>query len=470
MNFESAAEFCLNYALKKGVVFVDVRAEHSTSNHFLIHNGVLKSVSFGSDEGVGVRIKTRRNNALIFFSTNNLERNNLKSLIDNAIKLSEKRKISVEDGLCDNNKTFKKKYSVKQKINVLDLGPDEKIKLLLDLEKKTRDFAESRFFSLSDELTRKLILTSDGTRILSVIPRIHFYYVINVFEKNKVLEHYLPFGSSSGYEIIKRWNLSEKIKNDALALRNNLKHGRRLKPGVYDVVVAPEVTGIIVHESCGHPFEADRILGREAAQAGESFIKPEMLNKLFASVNVNIVDDPTVPKSYGYYLFDDEGVKARRKFLIRTGRITDFLHNKTTALLFNTKSNGSARSTSYEFEPIVRMSNTFMLPGDYYEEELIEGVKKGVFIKSFMEWNIDDKRFNQKYVGSEAYLIINGEVKEPIINPVLEITTPQLYKSIDVTANNLELFAGTCGKGEPMQGIPVTMGGPSFRMRRIRLR
>lgn len=156
--------------------------------------------------------------------------------------------------------------------------------------------------------------------------------------------------------------------------------------------------------------------------------------------------------------------------LMKNGRINEFLHNRESAYALGTKSNGSARSTSYSFEPIVRMSNTFMLPGDYKEEELIENVKDGVYIKSFMEWNIDDKRLNQKYVGAEAYEIKNGKLGKPLLNPVIEITTPQLYKAVDAVANNTEYFAGTCGKGEPMQGIPVWFGGPSFRMRRIFVR
>jgi len=86
-----------------------------------------------------------------------------------------------------------------------------------------------------------------------------------------------------------------------------------------------------------------------------------------------------------------------------------------------------------------------------------------------MEWNIDDRRFQQKYVGNEAYLIENGEITKPVKNPALELTTPKLWSSVDLIANNLQFFAGTCGKGEPMQGIPVLMGGPSMRLKNIKL-
>ena len=84
---------------------------------------------------------------------------------------------------------------------------------------------------------------------------------------------------------------------------------------------------------------------------------------------------------------------------------------------------------------------------------------------SFMEWNIDDKRLNQKYVGAEAYLIENGRITKPVKRPILETTTPEIWSSIVKIANNMEFHAATCGKGEPMQGVPVTMGGPSALLR-----
>ncbi len=149
--------------------------------------------------------------------------------------------------------------------------------------------------------------------------------------------------------------------------------------------------------------------------------------------------------------------------------INEFLHNRETAYIFGVKSNASARASSYDKEPIVRMANTFMLPGDYSSEELIEGVSEGVLICRFTEWNIDDRRFNQRYVGSEAYFIRGGRVKETVRRPVLEITTPALYSSVDAVGKDLEFYPGLCGKGDPDQAVPVWFGGPSIRLRGVRL-
>jgi TldD protein len=115
------------------------------------------------------------------------------------------------------------------------------------------------------------------------------------------------------------------------------------------------------------------------------------------------------------------------------------------------------------------MANTFMLPGEYNDEELVEDVSKGVFIKTFMEWNIDDRRYNQRYVGLEAYLIENGQITNAVRNPILEITTPGFYGSVDAVGKTVEYEAATCGKGEPEQGAPVWHGGPPIRLRKVRL-
>src|SRR5579863_2376801 len=127
-----------------------------------------------------------------------------------------------------------------------------------------------------------------------------------------------------------------------------------------------------------------------------------------------VSDDPTIPHSMGFYLYDDEGVKARKRRLITAGKFTEFLQNRATAEYFGVASNGSSRAVQFDREPIIRMANTFIEPGDWTFEEMLKETKKGVYIKSFMEWNIDDKRLNQRYVGLEAYLIQNGQLGQAI--------------------------------------------------------
>jgi TldD protein len=268
---------------------------------------------------------------------------------------------------------------------------------------------------------------------------------------------------------MKQWNLANVTLNEAKMMAQILEKAQKPPGDEVDVVLGPEIVGIVCHESCGHPQEADRIMGREAAQAGESYLKPDMIGFQVGSEHVTVVDDPTLPHSYGYYEYDDEGVKARERILIDRGKIAGFLQNRETATDLKTQSNASSRSVGFDREPIVRMANTYMKPGDHTFDEILEDVRHGVYIKTFMEWNIDDKRYNERYVGHEAYLIENGELKGFVHNPILEVTTPKLYGSVDAAGKEMEFDAGTCGKGDPMQGAPVYEGGPSIRLRKVRL-
>jgi TldD protein len=235
------------------------------------------------------------------------------------------------------------------------------------------------------------------------------------------------------------------------------------------IILGPLVAGLTSHESCGHPGEADRILGREGAQAGESFLKKDKLGMQIGSEEAYVSDDPTIPNSMGFYLYDDEGVKARKRRLITAGKFTEFLQNRATAEIFAVTSNGSSRAVQFDREPIIRMANTFIEPGDWTFEEMLKDTAKGVYIRSYMEWNIDDKRLNQRYVGLEAYRIENGELKEAIKNPVFEITTPKYWGSIDARASDLEFICGNCGKGDPMQAAPVFIGAPHVRLEKVRV-
>jgi len=191
------------------------------------------------------------------------------------------------------------------------------------------------------------------------------------------------------------------------------------------------------------------------------------LGTRIGSEAVTVVDDPTVKNSFGYYEYDDEGIKAGRRCLYKNGVINEFLHNRETGARLKARSNGSSRANNYDREAIVRMANTFVEPGDFTEEEIFKDVKQGIYMKSFTEWNIDDKRFNQRYVGREAYWIEKGELKHPIARPVIETTTKIFWTAVDAVSKKIEYNAATCGKSDPMQGVPVYTGGPIIRLRGV---
>ncbi len=442
---EDIAEYVLKISKAD---YTEIRIEEIKGNE-ISYVGELKGIETFHHYGVSIRIL--KDGLLGFSFTNIVSKKKMKEAIEKAMKNRARKKHFVKFG---NEKMEEGKDIVKGKEATID----EKIEYIKELDSLSKN---QKSFFYHDEVTEKFYMNSEGAKIYSKIPRVSLYYLLT--ESNgKVEQMSREFGNAGGWEKIRGWNVEEKLVHDTKFLSELIEKGKKA-PRKGSVILSPYITGLIAHESCGHPWEADRILGREAAQAGKSFVKPSMIGKEFGNEAVNVVDDPTIKDSYGYYKYDDEGIKARKRLLIRNGIINEFLHNRYTAYSMGGESNAAARA-AYGREPIVRMANTYFLPGDYSFEEIIEEVKTGIYIKTYMEWNIDDTRYNQKYVGEEAYIIKHGEIDGIAYHPTIEFTTPFFYKNVAAVGKNLEFYAATCGKGDPMQGVPVTTGGVDIRI------
>jgi TldD protein len=471
---EEYARLAVDYALKLGAGYAEARVQRNLGSTYTLKNGTAEPVNVTRKLGVGIRVIV--DGALGFASTNSLDKHEIRTSAESAVRTAKAsvRLLATPTRLSE-EKSWEDDWEAKMKLDVRKVPPEEKFEVLFLIEKSLAPenvhvSLPSRILLFDEDLTEKFYVNSDGARLHGFVPRLSLLYILTAVEPGKgTVQRIRHEAQSRGWEAVEDWKPKEIAAEEAKMMGRLLREGVPPPKGEVDFVLGSEVTGIICHESCGHPQEADRILGREAAQAGESYVKPSMIGHRIGSEQVTIIDDPTLPNSYGFYLYDDEGVKARPRTLIKEGIITDFLHNRETAAELGVVSNGASRSSSYDREPIIRMGNTYMKPGDHSLDELIAGVKSGVYMKSFMEWNIDDRRYNQRYVGLEAYMIENGKITTPVRNPILEITTPGLYGSVDAVGKELEFSGATCGKGDPMQGAPVWTGGPPIRLRQIRL-
>ena len=467
------AEAAVSKALSAGASYAEARIQNTRARQFILKNGESQPSFFAEGYGIGIRVISR--GALGFAATNEMQTGLVNELAERAVKLARasvpllKKKITF-----DSSKAVRKRWAAPEKVKIENADSAWLRKVLLDIERKIGDGKAGvklpgRFLALGAELEEKYYVNSDGARVEARLPRIGFFGSLTAVEGGAAAQRFLQQGETGGLEVVKRVGLVEKVEEEAKTMGKVLRTAGKPPTDMVDVVLSPELSGIAAHESVGHPQEADRVLGREGAQAGESYLKADSLGRKIGSVEANISDDPTLLHSMGYTPVDDEGVAAKKRRLIKNGVINEFLHNRATAGEFGLESNGASRSVSFDREPIIRMSNTFVEPGDYSTDELIREVKHGVYFKTFTEWNIDDKRFNQRYVALEAYLIEKGEVKGMVKGPVLEITTPRLWGSVKARSKSMGFEAAVCGKGDPQQGAPVWTGGPETLLKGIKL-
>ncbi|MGC8662223.1 MAG: TldD/PmbA family protein [Candidatus Micrarchaeia archaeon] len=458
-NAEEVASYAISFGLQKGFEYVEAYVEENNSIVYSIEQG--KPGGAGVAKISGIRVRVIVDGSLYTFSTNDINKKAIERAFAFKKFYGNITKLSAE-------KTEHAMYKAKEKIKIEDSYQN----FFSDLSEIDRRLADKKvkYRSIYGGMGRSLsyLLNSDGTEIRSNIPFISSFMSFIVGDNEKSRQRLVEIGSTGGYELFDFDKTISRIDGEVSAMNNVLSKGINLSKGelskIKNIVVSPEIVGIAAHESVGHPSEADRVFGREAAQAGTSYITNNF-NMKIGSEKVTIIDDPTISNSYGFFLYDDEGVKARKKVLVDKGMQNELLLNREYAYSLNTKSNASARSDSFSNEPIIRMSNTYLEKGDSNLEELISEAKNGIYIKNFTEWNIDDTRSFARYQGNEAYLIKNGRLDQPIKNFMLDISSTDFWGSIDLVGDEFELFPGDCGKGEPMQGVPVTMGGASALLR-----
>ncbi len=456
--------------MKEGASYAEVRLHRNAEFGILLKNGMPEPPEFGEAYGAAIRVIC--GGALSFVSTNIVSKDSLTEAGRKALKSANAMRGKSKKVSFSEEKPQKKAWGAEFKEDPLQVGSESVIELLKEVDGALIETQGVKFpnrmliFGGSSE--EKSYVNSEGANLTSCVPRIEGDFILTAYDNAKgTLQRIIQIGESGGWERVKSINPVEKVRNEAKGMADVLLKGKQLPSGRYSVIVGSEVTGIIAHEACGHPQEADRILGRESAQAGESYVKADMVGRRIGSQLVNISDDPTIQHSNGYYRYDDEGVKARKKQLMKGGVISGFLHSRETAYDFNTCSNAAMRATSYAREPIIRMSNTFVEAGDSSFEEMLEDCNSGIYVKSFQEWNIDDLRWNNRYVGLEAYMINGGRLSNPIRSPIIEATTEVIFSSVEAVGKELGFNAATCGKGQPSQGAPVWTGGPPLKMRGI---
>ena len=250
--------------------------------------------------------------------------------------------------------------------------------------------------------------------------------------------------------------LEDKIREDIKEQTVFLRSSVPVEPGKYPVVLAPEAAGVFAHESFGHKSESDFMLSDES-------MKDEwQLGKTVGSPILSIVDGGDVP-GCGFVPYDDEGTKARKNYLIKEGVLAGRLHNAMTAAALGEGLTGNARAIDCTFEPIVRMTTTYIEGGDLDFDQLIAPIKKGYFIKTIRHGS---GMSTFTIAPSLAYEIVDGKLGRPV---QISVITGNVFETLglidgltkDVTM--LSFVTGGCGKMEQMN-LPVGFGGPYVRV------
>jgi TldD protein len=223
-------------------------------------------------------------------------------------------------------------------------------------------------------------------------------------------------------------------------------------------VLAPGWPGILLHEAIGHGLEGDLNRQGTSAFAGR-------IGERVASPLCTVVDDGTLAGRRGSLNVDDEGTPTQRTVLIDRGILIDYLHDRLNARLMGMRPTGNGRRETYAHPPIPRMTNTFMLAGQDDPEEVLRGVRRGIYAVTFSGGSVEITSGRFVFEASEAYRIEDGKLGAPLVGATLIGNGPEVLTRIDAVGHDLELDRGVGICGKHNQLVPVGVGLPTVRVR-----
>ena len=311
--------------------------------------------------------------------------------------------------------------------------------------------------SLGSEDVVVLIATPSGWTVGDVRPLTRLNVTVIVEENGK-----REIGSYGGGGRVpldfflegERWRrfTSEAVRQGTVKLR-----AINAPAGEMTVVLGPGWPGILLHEAVGHGLEGDFNRKKTSAFAGR-------MGQKVASELVTVVDDGTIANRRGSLNVDDEGVPTRRNVLIENGILVGYMQDRLNARLMGSEPTGNGRRESYAHQPMPRMTNTFMLAGQDDPADILRSVPRGLYAVNFGGGQVDITNGKFVFSASEAYLIEDGKITQPVKGATLIGNGPDALTRVSRVGNDLKMDegVGTCGKDG--QSVPVGVGLPTIRI------
>jgi len=307
---------------------------------------------------------------------------------------------------------------------------------------------------LGDTSRRFLVANTDGVFAGDHQVRTRFNVQTVATGDTGMQTGYRPVAATRGFEWMTTDRITEAASRAAQQAITKL-NSRPAPSGDLPVVLAGGSGGILFHEACGHGLESDAILKQASVYAG-------MVGQQVASEHVTLVDDGTMLDEWGYLAIDDEGRPSARNVLIENGVLTDYMWDYMRARKEGRASSGNGRRQTYAHLPMVRMTNTYLMPGALTPEEIIASTPRGVYVAQLGGGQVNTTTGDFVFGMTEAYLIENGEITTPLRECNLIGNGPAVLKRVDAVANDFSTSPGTCGKDG--QQVPVGTGQATMRL------
>jgi len=434
----------------------DLYFQYTRSEGWSLEEGIVKSGSFGIDQGVGVRAVAGEKTAFAYSDDISED-----ALLDAARTVrsiaaaGQSRRVK----LAGSQRMARSRVLYAPMDPIATLGSTEKVALLERVEKlaRARDPRIVQVMAgVAAEYDVVLVARSDGTIAADVRPLVRLSLTVIAEQGGRRETGSGGGGGRFGLGYFQGDVIAGYVDQAVSAALTNLE-SRPAPAGEMTVVLGPGWPGILLHEAIGHGLEGDFNRKGSSTFSGR-------IGQRVAAKGVTVLDDGTLPDRRGSLNVDDEGNPSQRNVLIEDGILRGYIQDSMNARLMGVKPTGNGRRESYAHVPMPRMTNTYMLGGDKTNAEIVASIKKGLYATNFGGGQVDITSGKFVFSASEAYWVENGKILYPVKGATLIGNGPDALTRVKMIGNDLALDTGvgTCGKEG--QSVPVGVGQPTLRI------
>jgi len=452
---ERGLEQVLGRMISRQVDYAELYFQYQCHESWSLEEGQVKTGSYNVDQGVGLRAISDEKTGFAY--TDAFELSALLQAADAARAISQQPAAKVQS-IRWKDKAPALLYAP---INPIDsLTAAQKVTLLEQVEAEARA-QDPRVVEVMVSLAavQEIILVagSDGRLAADIRPLIRLNVSVIVEQDGRREQAGSGGGSRCNMNYFQHQERALGYGREAVRQALVNLEAVSAPAGNMTVVLGPGWPGILLHEAVGHGLEGDFNRKGTSAFSGQ-------MGERVGAAGVTVVDDATLPSRRGSLNIDDEGIPGQRTVLIEDGMLVGYMQDRMNAGLMGVASTGNGRRESYAHLPMPRMTNTFMLPGAFDHDEIIQSVDHGLYAANFGGGQVDITSGKFVFSASEAYLIEHGRITAPVKGATLIGNGPDVLQRVSMIGNNLELDTGvgTCGKEG--QSVPVGVGQPTLKI------
>jgi TldD protein len=445
-------ERTLQAALSSGGDFAEVFAEDRASSNARLDDGRIEELVSGRSRGAGVRVV--RDETTGYAHTTDLTEAGLRTAAAAAAAAAR-----AGDGSARVVSLLSQPVTPPHDVAVLpeDVPKAQKVELLHRADDAARargDSISQVSASYADARRRILVANSDGVLAEDDQVRTRFFVQCVAVADTGMQTGMEAPGRTVGLELFDEID-PEQVATTAADRALAMLRARPAPSGPLPVVLRKGAGGVLFHEACGHGLEAD-LVGRDAS------VFKGRVGEQVASPLVTLVDDGRFAREWGAFAIDDEGTPAQRNVLIEDGVLTDFMWDLVRARREGRPLSGNGRRETYQHLPMVRMTNTYLTRGTTDPDDIVADTQHGIYCAALGGGQVNTATGDFVFGVTEAYLIEDGVITEPVRAAQLIGNGPQTLRLVDAVGNDFDTWAGTCGKDG--QGVPVSSGQPTLRV------